>query len=349
MPKPSRRLSHSTPPSSKTPRYADDGIDHRKRDGSLRRHRESRRRAQSQAPSFDSLETYYDPRDVYYLSGDDDEPDFTYYTPRGGTSNNSRSRAASPSSDSCPSRSSSRDSYYTRSTRRPPSDSSCSSSPASHRSPHSAAGRVNGRDKPKNNAEDRNRETERSKERLYGIGARDNHPAHPRHRTLSKDRHHDRDRENYRSSSTPRRCRSPLRSPSPRRRSKSAAAARPESRSKPTTAKALAQEAVHNALEGAAIAALRRRHDPSPWLSAKKGGQIAAAALGAAVVDTFVARRLPKRKGGIRHSVARQAAQMVIGGLVTPSSAGGGKGKGIAGKAKGGGGGRMGGMGRGRR
>ncbi|KAK4042797.1 hypothetical protein C8A01DRAFT_33047, partial [Parachaetomium inaequale] len=66
------------------------------------------------------------------------------------------------------------------------------------------------------------------------------------------------------------------------------------------------------------MAALRLRNEPSPWLGAK-GGQIAAAALGAAVVDTFVARRVPMRKGGLRHSVARQAAQAVIGGLVTNS------------------------------
>jgi hypothetical protein len=82
------------------------------------------------------------------------------------------------------------------------------------------------------------------------------------------------------------------------------------------------------------MAALRLRSDPSPWLGAKKGGQIAAAAIGAAVVDTFVARRAPSmRKGGLRHAVAKQAAQMVIGGLV-----GGGRGRDGGGGGGGGGG-----------
>jgi hypothetical protein len=97
------------------------------------------------------------------------------------------------------------------------------------------------------------------------------------------------------------------------------------------------------------MAALRLRSDPSPWLGAKKGGQIAAAAIGAAVVDTFVARRAPSmRKGGLRHSVAKQAAQMVIGGLVGGGRGGGGGGGGrkkkgglgvmAGGRGKGGGG-----------
>lgn len=97
------------------------------------------------------------------------------------------------------------------------------------------------------------------------------------------------------------------------------------------------------------MAALRLRDDPSPWLGPKKGGQIAAAAIGAAVVDTFVARRVPSmRKGGLRHSVAKQAAQMVIGGIVGGEGKKKGGGAGIlasvGGSGRGGGkGGRVGG------
>ncbi|KAK4103517.1 hypothetical protein N658DRAFT_522198 [Parathielavia hyrcaniae] len=105
---------------------------------------------------------------------------------------------------------------------------------------------------------------------------------------------------------------------------------------------ALAQEAAQHALEAGAKAAVRLRDDPSPWLG-RKGGQIAAAALSAAVVDTFVARRHPKmRKGGMRHSFATQAAQMVFGGLVPGGNDGNAAGAGT--RKKGGVGSRMGGL-----
>ncbi|KAG7287791.1 hypothetical protein NEMBOFW57_007306 [Staphylotrichum longicolle] len=155
-------------------------------------------------------------------------------------------------------------------------------------------------------------------------------------RYLNDDRH---DRSRDRNASYPRRrnrhsrsrSRSRSRSISPYYTSGDSRSASPSpTRSKPKSALTIAQEAAHHAFEAGAIAALRLRNDPSPWLG-KKGGQIAAAAIGAAVVDTFVARRIPKRKGGLRHSVARQAAQMVIGGLVSPSQ----DGKGAKGKVNG--------------
>lgn len=65
------------------------------------------------------------------------------------------------------------------------------------------------------------------------------------------------------------------------------------------------------------MAALKLRDDPSPWIGPNgKGPKIAAAALSAAAVDTFVEQRYPNRKGGIRHTVMRQVTQMAIGNLV---------------------------------
>lgn len=84
------------------------------------------------------------------------------------------------------------------------------------------------------------------------------------------------------------------------------------------------------------MAAIRLRNDPAPWLGAHKGGQIAAAALSAALVDTLVARGVPggMRKGGLRHAVAGRAMQMIIAGLVKAEHGGGAKGKGKGWKAR---------------
>ena len=74
--------------------------------------------------------------------------------------------------------------------------------------------------------------------------------------------------------------------------------------------------AARTALETAALTALKMRDDPSP-LFGPKGGKIAAAALSAAVVDTFIDKKHPKvRKGGMRHTVIRQATQLAIGNIV---------------------------------
>jgi hypothetical protein len=49
-----------------------------------------------------------------------------------------------------------------------------------------------------------------------------------------------------------------------------------------------------------------------------KGAKVAAAALSAAAVDTYLDQRHPKQKGGLRHVVMRRGMQAVIGGLVGP-------------------------------
>ncbi|KAM7204423.1 hypothetical protein V8F20_003539 [Naviculisporaceae sp. PSN 640] len=107
--------------------------------------------------------------------------------------------------------------------------------------------------------------------------------------------------------------------------------------------------------EAGAIAALKLRDDPSPWIGPNgKAPKVAAAAFSAAAVDTFIEYKHPKRKGGIRHTVMRQVTQMAIGNLVKkadvvenmvpPVVVKGGKG-GHAGKA----GGKVGGKGGGHR
>ncbi|KAM7186881.1 hypothetical protein V8F33_011553 [Rhypophila sp. PSN 637] len=103
------------------------------------------------------------------------------------------------------------------------------------------------------------------------------------------------------------------------------------------------------AAEAGAMAALKLRDDPSPWIGPNgKAPKVAAAALSAAAVDTFMEQRHPKRKGGIRHTMMRQVTQMAIGGLVKHApmdsigktgSGGGGGGGGKGGRARTGGGG----------
>ncbi|KAK0627717.1 hypothetical protein B0T14DRAFT_493755 [Immersiella caudata] len=78
--------------------------------------------------------------------------------------------------------------------------------------------------------------------------------------------------------------------------------------------------ASRTALEAGAVAALKLRDDPSPWLGTK-GAKVVTAALSAAAVDTFMERRHPDRKGGLRHTVMKQGMQVVIGNLVKKPAA----------------------------
>jgi predicted dinucleotide-binding enzyme len=48
----------------------------------------------------------------------------------------------------------------------------------------------------------------------------------------------------------------------------------------------------------------------------EKGTKVASAALGAAIVDTFLSQRHPKKMGGVRHHAMRQAAEMALGSTV---------------------------------
>jgi len=69
------------------------------------------------------------------------------------------------------------------------------------------------------------------------------------------------------------------------------------------------------AFEAGAMAALKLKDDPTPWLG-PKGAKVVAAGLSAACVDTFMERKHPQRKGGLAHTALRQATNFAIGGLV---------------------------------
>lgn len=69
------------------------------------------------------------------------------------------------------------------------------------------------------------------------------------------------------------------------------------------------------AVQAGAVAAMKVRGDPGPWVG-PKGASVASAALGAAVVDTLVEHQVPDVKGGMRHAMVRVAAQSALGNLV---------------------------------
>lgn len=69
------------------------------------------------------------------------------------------------------------------------------------------------------------------------------------------------------------------------------------------------------AMQAGAVAAMKVRGDPGPWIG-PKGASVATAALGAAMVDTLVEHRIPAAKGGMRHAVAKGVAQSALGNLV---------------------------------
>lgn len=82
--------------------------------------------------------------------------------------------------------------------------------------------------------------------------------------------------------------------------------------------------AARTALEAGAVAAVKLRNDPSPWIG-MKGTKVATTAIGAALVDTLVDKRYPKVKGGMRHAVAKQATQVALANLVAKPAAKGTK------------------------
>ncbi|KAF6840722.1 hypothetical protein CPLU01_01093 [Colletotrichum plurivorum] len=74
-------------------------------------------------------------------------------------------------------------------------------------------------------------------------------------------------------------------------------------------------EAAQTAFRVGSQAAYQMRNDPGPWIG-EKGTRVATAALGAALVDTFVGHRAANMKGGMRHQALRQACEMGIRNLV---------------------------------
>jgi hypothetical protein len=78
--------------------------------------------------------------------------------------------------------------------------------------------------------------------------------------------------------------------------------------------------AARTALETGAVAAVKVRDDPGPWIG-MKGTKVVTSALGAALVDTYMESKKPQMKGGMRHSVAKQVATVALGTLVTKPAA----------------------------
>lgn len=70
-------------------------------------------------------------------------------------------------------------------------------------------------------------------------------------------------------------------------------------------------------MRAGAMAALKVGREPGPWIGIK-GGKVASAALGAAVVDGFMAQRDTPgvRSGGMRHATMRHLTELAISNMV---------------------------------
>ena len=77
--------------------------------------------------------------------------------------------------------------------------------------------------------------------------------------------------------------------------------------------KLLAGVARH-AFEAGAVTAAKVHNDPGPW-SKSKGTKVAASALGAAAIDTFMDHKAPAVRGGVRHTVAKELTKTALGAL----------------------------------
>ena len=79
------------------------------------------------------------------------------------------------------------------------------------------------------------------------------------------------------------------------------------------------QSAARTALKVGATTAFQVRNEPGDWVGAK-GSKVATAALGAALVNSFMEKKHPKKVGGVRHNAMRHAAEMAIGkGVFDPA------------------------------
>ncbi|CAK7198152.1 hypothetical protein SEUCBS139899_000810 [Sporothrix eucalyptigena] len=75
------------------------------------------------------------------------------------------------------------------------------------------------------------------------------------------------------------------------------------------------ESAARNALRAGTMAALSSHSAPGSWLG-NKGTRVATAALGAALVDTYMGHRHPESVNGVRHTAIRQAAEYAISSIV---------------------------------
>ncbi|KAL8382628.1 hypothetical protein RB595_006419 [Gaeumannomyces hyphopodioides] len=75
------------------------------------------------------------------------------------------------------------------------------------------------------------------------------------------------------------------------------------------------QAAARCALEAGTMAALKAKGHPGQWIGTK-GAQVATAAVGAALVDGYIANKNPGIRGGKRHAVLRQVTNAALSNLV---------------------------------
>ncbi|TDZ27984.1 hypothetical protein CTRI78_v012186 [Colletotrichum trifolii] len=104
-------------------------------------------------------------------------------------------------------------------------------------------------------------------------------------------------------------------------------------------------EAAQTAFRVGSQAALQMRNEPGPWIG-EKGTRVATAALGAALVDTFVGHKASNMKGGMRHQALRQACEMGIRNFVMQPAVNTANHRNRSGDGGDGGGGGLGGSGR---
>ncbi|KAK1973452.1 hypothetical protein LZ30DRAFT_610770 [Colletotrichum cereale] len=101
----------------------------------------------------------------------------------------------------------------------------------------------------------------------------------------------------------------------PRRGAVGGTSGGPRPRARSAVGYAALGEAAQTAFRVGSQAALEMRSEPGPWIG-EKGTRVATAALGAALVDTFVGHKATGMKGGMRHQALRQACEMGIRNFV---------------------------------
>lgn len=238
-------------------------------------------------------ETEYNPRDRFYLShnGDDDGDDDSDRLGLGGLK---RDKSRSYRNDNTPAHPSSNCS----SSRRPESSSRRDSN-YYHQTPerrHNSASSSYASPRPRPHPHPRSF----SSSSTYGHG-KESRPMHSSRPSGSRGK---------RSSSSSSSSRRP-----PRSSSSASSSGRP-AQSPPSFAGSIPwKQAAKAAARSGAIAAIRMSGQEGDWIGAK-GTKVATAALGAALVDTFMDHKLPHCKGGMRHKTFKHVTQTVLGNLL---------------------------------
>ncbi|KAB5576459.1 hypothetical protein GE09DRAFT_623105 [Coniochaeta sp. 2T2.1] len=330
----------------------DHGRRHRSQPPKKNRVREGDR---PQRPKFAKDDSYYNPRDKYYLSGDD-EPDFhPYFASRKDDSVPRRRREESPPRHrresharyESPARYESRYESPTR-YESPPRRRREASPPRRRRTSPSRDRRGTKSQTRSHSSDDRRlaqlyADEEQDRASRYAGAA--STVGSSRHRSSTtvppprSDHSHDNDRDydhrpSRRDTASSRHHYPPSSSKShhPKRSSTQPASAhrnrtasRSSSTSKSTRSKRQQSQdmfgsAARAALAAGAMAASKLNDDPGPWVGAK-GTKVITTALGAAMVDTFIEQRKPDMKGSMMHGVAKQVATFALGNLVTKPAA----------------------------